>query len=315
MNQKQRDTGYGASDPVHVYLTDIGRTPLLSNEEEVRLAREIAAGREAANRLTMVGDETYPCMLADRRLVRRGAQAREIFLKANLRLVVSIARRYRNRGLPFLDLIQEGNLGLMHALDKFEVEKGFKFSTYATWWIRQNVHRALANHGRTIRYPVHLHDSINKLAATLNRLRSTLQREPAIEEIAAACHLEPARVVDLLGWLAADSPMSLDEDISPGDENLSLVDVLHDETWTGDVIGQVFEHLDNQRVEQLLALLDNEREREILRHRYGLGGREPITLQQVGEQSGLSRERIRQIEAAALRKMRERGCHLQPQLD
>ncbi len=262
----------GLDDPVKMYLKDIGRVPLLSAEEEVDLARRMQEEDEAAKKRLS---------------------------EANLRLVVSIAKRYVGRGMLFLDLIQEGNLGLMKAVEKFDYQKGFKFSTYATWWIRQSITRAIADQARTIRIPVHMVETINKLTRVQRVLLQELGREPNPSEIAEKMGVTEERVREI--QKIAQDPVSLETPIGE-EEDSHLGDFIEDEKTTTPNESVVFSMLK----EQLLGVLDTltPREEKVLRLRYGLDDGKPRTLEEVGREFNVTRERIRQIEAKALRKLR-----------
>ncbi len=262
----------GLDDPVKMYLKDIGRVPLLSADEEVDLARRMQEDDEAAKKRLS---------------------------EANLRLVVSIAKRYVGRGMLFLDLIQEGNLGLMKAVEKFDYQKGFKFSTYATWWIRQSITRAIADQARTIRIPVHMVETINKLTRVQRLLLQELGREPTAEEIAEKMGVTEDRVHEILK--IAQDPVSLETPIGE-EEDSHLGDFIEDEKTTTPSDSVAFTMLK----EQLLGVLDTltPREEKVLRLRYGIDDGKPRTLEEVGREFNVTRERIRQIEAKALRKLR-----------
>ena len=262
----------GLDDPVKMYLKDIGRVPLLSGDEEVELARRMQEGDEAAKKRLS---------------------------EANLRLVVSIAKRYVGRGMLFLDLIQEGNLGLMKAVEKFDYQKGFKFSTYATWWIRQSITRAIADQARTIRIPVHMVETINKLTRVSRILLQENGREPTPEEIAAAMEVDVARVREI--QKIAQDPVSLETPIGE-EEDSHLGDFIEDDKTQTPSDSVSFIMLK----EQLLSVLDTltPREEKVLRLRYGIDDGKPRTLEEVGKEFNVTRERIRQIEAKALRKLR-----------
>ncbi|WP_051318075.1 RNA polymerase sigma factor RpoD [Cohnella thermotolerans] len=264
--------GIKMDDPVRMYLKEIGRVPLLSADEEIELAKRIEEGDEWAKR-----------RLAE----------------ANLRLVVSIARRYVGRGMLFLDLIQEGNMGLIKAVEKFDYRKGFKFSTYATWWIRQAITRSIADQSRTIRIPVHMVETINKLVRVSRQLLQELGREPTPEEIGQAMELEPDKVREILK--ISQEPVSLEMPI--GDENDSkLGEFIEDQDAPAPSEAAAFELLKEQLAEVLDTL--TEREENVLRLRFGLDDGRTRTLEEVGQEFGVTRERIRQIEAKALRKLR-----------
>ena len=262
----------GLDDPVKMYLKDIGRVPLLSAEEEVELAKRMQENDEAAKRRLS---------------------------EANLRLVVSIAKRYVGRGMLFLDLIQEGNLGLMKAVEKFDYQKGFKFSTYATWWIRQSITRAIADQARTIRIPVHMVETINKLTRVQRVLLQELGREPLPSEIAEKMNVTEERVREI--QKIAQDPVSLETPIGE-EEDSHLGDFIEDEKTTTPSESVAFTMLK----EQLLGVLDTltPREEKVLRLRYGIDDGKPRTLEEVGREFNVTRERIRQIEAKALRKLR-----------
>lgn len=260
------------SDPIRMYLKEIGKIPLLTAEEEVELAKRIEQGDQ---------------------------EAKDKLIQANLRLVVSIAGHYNNRGMLYLDLIQEGNMGLIKAADKFDYSKGFKFSTYATWWIRQSITRALADQARTIRIPVHMVETINRLIRTSRQLMQELGREPSTAEIAAAMKLSEARVQEIIK--IAQDPVSLETPIGE-EEDSHLGDFIPDDKAPAPAEA-AFSSLQH---EQLMEVLDTltEREKRVLCLRYGLDGNRSYTLEEVGEKFNVTRERIRQIEAKALRKLR-----------
>ncbi len=259
-------------DPVKMYLKDIGKVPLLSAEDEIELAKQMMDGSE---------------------------EARKSLSEANLRLVVSIAKRYVGRGMQFLDLIQEGNLGLMKAVEKFDYQKGFKFSTYATWWIRQAITRAIADQARTIRIPVHMVETINKVTRVSRILLQQLGREPSPEEIAKEMGISESRVIEI--QKIAQDPVSLETPIGE-EEDSHLGDFIEDEQNAAptDVVAT------NMLKEQLINVLDTltPREEKVLRLRYGIDDGRPRTLEEVGKEFNVTRERIRQIEAKALRKLR-----------
>ena len=295
--------GGGASDPVHTYLKEIGKVPLLTAELEVELAKRIEAGAMATHELAVaeaqsrrvVGEER----VALQRQVRRGQQAKEALIEANLRLVVSIAKRYRNRGLAFLDLIQEGNLGLMRAVEKFDYTKGFKFSTYATWWIRQAITRALADQGRTIRIPVHMVETINKVVRVQRQLLQEFGREPTVEEIASRVEFPIERVREIQrinqDTVSLEQPMGDEEDFSLSDLIEDQGAEVPDDAATRSML--------HEAVRDALATLPK-REREVMELRFGLEDGRVRTLEEVGKAFGVTRERIRQIEAKTLAKLR-----------
>ena len=264
--------GVALDDPVKAYLKEIGQVPLLSAEEEQTLARAARAG---------------------------DADARRCLSEANLRLVVSVAKRYAGRGLPFLDLIQEGNLGLMKAAEKFEPDRGFKFSTYATWWIRQSITRAIADQGRTIRIPVHLVEHINRVRKTAGELLRKNGREPTAEEIAVRLEMEPDRVRELLQL--AQEPVSLETPVGE-EEDAHLEDFIQDEE-AGIPVDEAGRQLLRRELMSVLKSL-TPREERVITLRFGLDDGRPRTLEELGKEFNVTRERIRQIEAKALRKLR-----------
>ncbi len=288
------------SDAVRMYLREIGQVDLLTTEDERRLAQLIEEGKIAAQRI----DEQGPSLAAgeDRMLMRavsRGERAKSELTQANLRLVVSIAKRYSGRGMQLLDLIQEGNLGLMRAVDKFDYTKGFKFSTYATWWIRQAITRAIADQARTIRIPVHMVEHMNRVMRVKRQMHQELEREPTIEELAAKVQLEPDRIRELLRYSL--DLLSLDSPVGEEDE-LNLADFIEDVSVDSpaDAATRMMLH---DAVSEVLGEL-SEREQEIVRLRFGLDGGRAKTLEEVGQEFGVTRERIRQIEAKTLAKLR-----------
>jgi len=288
----------GTSDTVRLYLREIGQVDLLTTEDERRLAQLIEEGQLAAAQIDEgVADQTNERMLL--RAVQRGERAKSELTQANLRLVVSIAKRYSGRGMQLLDLIQEGNLGLMRAVDKFDHTKGFKFSTYATWWIRQAITRSIADQARTIRIPVHMVEHMNRLTRVRRQMHQELEREPTVDELAAKLQMEPDKVRDLLRY--ALDPLSLDSPVGEEDES-NLGDFIEDANVDGpaDAATRAMLH---EAVEQVLGEL-SEREQEIVRMRFGLDGAQAKTLEEVGREFGVTRERIRQIEAKTLAKLR-----------
>ncbi|MBA2625149.1 MAG: RNA polymerase sigma factor RpoD [Acidimicrobiia bacterium] len=297
-----RDNGRGAgTDPVRTYLKEIGRVPLLTGPEEVSLAQRLEAGEAARARLALLGDAlTDEERGSLRACVADGNEAKRILISANLRLVVSIAKRYAGRGMLFLDLIQEGNLGLIRAVEKFDHTKGFKFSTYATWWIRQAITRAIADQARTIRIPVHMVETINKVMRVSRGLLQELEREPTVEEVAAKVDLAPSRVREI--YRINQDPLSLDSPVG-AEEDTNLGDFLADAQAEapGDV---ALRDLLKAAVDEALADL-NERERDVVRLRFGLDDEGQVrTLEEVGREFGVTRERIRQIESKTLAKLR-----------
>ncbi|HEX9889243.1 MAG TPA: RNA polymerase sigma factor [Nitriliruptorales bacterium] len=288
-----------SSDPVRVYLNEIGQVSLLSAEEEVDLAKRVEAGRQAARLLDSELPLTPDVRVKLRRMERNGEQAKAHLVEANLRLVVSIAKRYNGRGLTLPDLIQEGNLGLIRAVEKFDFTRGYKFSTYATWWIRQMISRGIADQSRTIRIPVHMVETLNKIARTERQLVQNLGREPTIDEVAQALELTADRVAELKA-LEVD-PTSLDLPIGE-DGDASLGELVEDSNAVVPVDHAAYLLLQTQLGELLDEL--NDRERRVIEMRFGVGDGETHTLEQVGQALGLTRERIRQIEAKALAKLR-----------
>lgn len=294
---EEEDLGRRAptSDLVRIYLREIGRVPLLTAEEEVELAKSIEAGLFAEDRLCAAGRRPLPEL---EELVWEGVRAKQRLIEANLRLVVSIAKRYVGRGMLFLDLIQEGNLGLIRAVEKFDYTKGYKFSTYATWWIRQAITRAIADQARTIRIPVHMVETINKLVRVQRQLHQDLGREPAPEEIALEMDLPVDRVVEI--QRIAQEPVSLQSPI--GEEDSDLGDFIEDADAVVPMEAAAFIMLQDQ-LDDILATL-SEREQRIIQLRFGLSDGHPRTLEEVGREFGVTRERIRQIESKTLAKLR-----------
>jgi RNA polymerase nonessential primary-like sigma factor len=289
-----------AADLVRVYLNGIGRTALLTAAQEVELAKRIEAGVFAQHMLDTTESLDRVRRGELRQLVADGHLAKNHLLEANLRLVVSLAKRYTGRGMPLLDLIQEGNLGLIRAVEKFDYTKGFKFSTYATWWIRQAITRGMADQGRTIRLPVHLVEQVNKLARIKRDLHQTLGREATHDELAKEVGLTPEKVADLLDH--ARDPVSLDMPVG-SEEDAPLGDFIEDGEAT-DAESAVISGLLHDDLRRVLATLD-EREQSVIRLRYGLDDGQPHTLDQIGKRFGLSRERVRQIEREVMSKLRQ----------
>ena len=288
-----------ADDSVRMYLREIGRVALLNAAKEVNLAQAIERGRMA---LELLADPDLPReqRLELRGVAASGEDARCHMIEANLRLVVSVAKKYIGRGLSLLDLIEEGNLGLMKAVEKFDYERGFKFSTYATWWIRQAISRAIADQSRTIRLPVHIVEKVSKLKSLIPRLEQAYGRAPSAEEIAEAMDMTPERVRELLvacrGTVSLEAPVGEDGDAVLGDL-VPDVQAMEPSEFAA-------KQLLKKEVGSLLAEL-SARERRILELRYGLGSQEPRTLQEIGQEVGLTRDRVRQIEGEALDKLRE----------
>ncbi len=295
--------GGTAADPVHTYLKEIVKVPLLTAELEVELAKRIEGGALGGNELSAAETQATRLGTEERvrlqRQVRRGQQAKEALIEANLRLVVSIAKRYRNRGLAFLDLIQEGNLGLMRAVEKFDYTKGFKFSTYATWWIRQAITRALADQGRTIRIPVHMVETINKVVRVQRQLLQEFGREPTVEEIARRVEFPIERVREIQrinqDTVSLEQPMGDEEDFNLSDLIEDQGAEVPDDAATRSML--------HEAVRDALATLPK-REREVMELRFGLDDGRVRTLEEVGKAFGVTRERIRQIEAKTLAKLR-----------
>jgi len=304
LRQARKDAELTASaDSVRAYLKQIGKVALLNAEEEVELAKRIEAGLYAAERMRRsidVGEKVSPQMRRDLRwIVRDGERAKNHLLEANLRLVVSLAKRYTGRGMAFLDLIQEGNLGLIRAVEKFDYTKGYKFSTYATWWIRQAITRAMADQARTIRIPVHMVEVINKLGRIQRELLQDLGREPTPEELAKEMDITPEKVLEIQQY--AREPISLDQTI--GDEGDSqLGDFIEDSEAVVAVDAVSFTLLQDQ-LQSVLATL-SEREAGVVRLRFGLTDGQPRTLDEIGQVYGVTRERIRQIESKTMSKLR-----------
>ena len=287
------------NDPVRMYLKEIGRVPLLTAQEEVSLAKRIEAGLIAEEKLEKARDISDDDSFELRYTRRDGAQAKRHLVEANLRLVVSIAKRYVGRGMAFLDLIQEGNLGLIRAVEKFDYSKGFKFSTYATWWIRQAITRAIADQARTIRIPVHMVETINKLVRIQRQLLQDLGREPTADEIAEQMELSPKKVREI--QKISQEPVSLETPVGE-EEDSNLGDFIEDADAPVPLERASFKLLQEQLESVLHTLSD--REKEVIRLRFGLVDGQPRTLEDVGKKFGVTRERIRQIESKTLSKLR-----------
>ncbi|MFI7078214.1 RNA polymerase sigma factor [Micromonospora sp. NPDC049903] len=304
LKQARRDAELTASaDSVRAYLKQIGKVPLLNAEQEVELAKRIEAGLYAAERLRAADEGEEKLVREMQRdllwISRDGERAKNHLLEANLRLVVSLAKRYTGRGMAFLDLIQEGNLGLIRAVEKFDYTKGYKFSTYATWWIRQAITRAMADQARTIRIPVHMVEVINKLGRIQRELLQDLGREPTPEELAKEMDITPEKVLEIQQY--AREPISLDQTI--GDEGDSqLGDFIEDSEAVVAVDAVSFSLLQDQ-LQQVLQTL-SEREAGVVRLRFGLTDGQPRTLDEIGQVYGVTRERIRQIESKTMSKLR-----------
>ena len=291
-------SGIASDDTVGLYLREMARVPLLRIEEEVRLAKAIEAGRSSRRVLSNDGSDPVRRQELEQQ-IEKGLAARAHLIKANTRLVVSIAKKYVGRGVPFLDLIQEGNLGLMKAVEKFDYTRGYRFSTYATWWIRQTITRAIADQGRTIRVPVHMSDRIRRLYNAARTLEQEYGRRPTPEEIADVMDIEPRKVQ----WMLRVSwrPLSLEQPVGE-EEDSELGSFIEDDT-TPTPTQSVYRYLLGEKIEEMLATL-NPREARILRLRFGLINGRSYTLEEVGQKFGLTRERIRQIEGRALRRLR-----------
>ncbi len=286
-----------SNDTVGLYLKEMARVPLLTTEEEIALAMRFEAGLDAERKLAK--DPNHTRALEWRLTIEDGTSARDHIIKANTRLVVSIAKKYMSRGVPFLDLIQEGNLGLMKAVEKFDYRRGYRFSTYATWWIRQTITRAIADQGRTIRVPVHMSDRIRRLYRVARQLEQEYGRKPSPDEIAQEMQVEPRKIQWMLrvSWqpLSLEHPVGDDEDSELG--NFIENDSMPTPTQHAD------ENMLREKIEAVLSTL-TPREARILRLRFGLQNGRCYTLEEVGQKFGLTRERIRQIEGRALRRLR-----------
>jgi RNA polymerase primary sigma factor len=291
-------SGISSDDTVGLYLKEMARVPLLTIEEEVSLAKRLESGKSAALNLGNNGADTLRRLELEK-MIEDGRAAREHLITANTRLVVSIAKKYMGRGVPFLDLIQEGNLGLMKAVEKFDYRRGYRFSTYATWWIRQTITRAIADQGRTIRVPVHMSDSIRRLYKTARNLEQEQGRKPTPEEIADELGIEPRKV----RWMLKVSwqPLSLERPVGE-EEDSELGNFIEDES-SPTPPQTAYQNLLREKVDEVLATL-TPREARILRLRFGLHNGRSYTLEEVGQKFGLTRERIRQIEGKALRRLR-----------
>ena len=302
--------GVSIEDPVRMYLKEIGKVPLLSAEEEIELAKNMEAGAVAKEKIAILKSREENATEEELAEIKEeiknlqkdldaGDEAKKRLAEANLRLVVSIAKRYVGRGMLFLDLIQEGNLGLIKAVEKFDYRKGYKFSTYATWWIRQAITRAIADQARTIRIPVHMVETINKLIRVSRQLLQELGREPSPEEIAAEMNMPVERVREILK--ISQEPVSLETPIGE-EEDSHLGDFIQDENVPVPAEAAAFTLL-REQLEEVLGTL-TEREQKVLKLRFGLEDGRSRTLEEVGKEFDVTRERIRQIEAKALRKLR-----------
>lgn len=309
--ERREDFGIGdTADAVHAYLSEIGRVPLLTGSIEIETAKQIEEGLHAAARLlahSLAQAEGEPALQIldaseldkERRLVKNGERAKRLLIESNLRLVVSIAKRYRHRGMAFLDLIQEGNLGLIRAVDKFDYSKGFRFSTYATWWIRQAITHAIADQSRTIRIPVHMVETINKIVWTQRQLAQELEREPTVEEISSRVDISVERIREI--QRINQDTISLEQPVGEEDD-FSLSDLIEDRSAVVPDDAAARSMLD-QAVKEALSHL-SEREQGVVRMRFGLDDGKIRTLEEVGKAFGVTRERVRQIESKTLAKLR-----------
>lgn len=291
-----------SDDIIGLYLKEMARVPLLSVEEEIDLARRVEAGRHARIELQRLNGRSSTRRRRElEELVNDGIQAREHLIKANTRLVVSVAKRYMGRGVPFLDLIQEGNLGLMKAVEKYEYQRGFRFSTYATWWIRQTITRAIADQGRTIRVPVHMVDRIRQLYRVAHEMEQKLGREPTSEELAQVLGFSASKVdwMRRVSWL----PLSLESPVGGEDEEEAELGMFVEDTLSPSPMQSTYTRMLSEKLREVLETLPP-REARILRLRYGLENGRTYTLEEVGQKFGLTRERIRQIEGKAMRRLR-----------
>ncbi len=289
-----------SDDTISLYLKEVSQIPLLTAEEEVELAKAIKRGERARRRLEKKGDELPPEKRAKLEAeVIAGEEARKKLIRSNLRLVISLAKRYIGQGVPFLDLIQEGTMGLMKAVEKFDYRRGHKFSTYATWWIRQSITRAIADQGRTIRVPVHMNDRIRRLYRVSRRLEQELGREPSIEELAMEMNLSPDKVERIIE--ISQRPLSLEKPVGE-EQDSELGEFIEAQDIPGPV-DEATRELLREDIEELLTSL-TPREARVLELRYGLADGHSYTLKEVGEKFGLTRERIRQIENEALQRLR-----------
>jgi RNA polymerase primary sigma factor len=305
------DAGYqqalDTDDVVGLYLKEAGRVPLLTAEEEVALAKRMEAAAWARKRLEEADEDSllWSEEQALREMIQDGEMAQEHLIRANARLVISVAKKYIGRGVPFLDLIQEGNIGLIRATNKFEYQRGHKFSTYATWWIRQAVSRAVADQGRTIRVPVHMGDQLNRLRRVQLQLLQELGRDPKLEELAAGMDTTPDKVENLLE--ISRRPVSLETPID--DEGESTFGDFVEDVNSPAPAEEVANHLLQEQIQHALDKLPP-REAQILRLRYGLADGRVYTLEEVGQNIGVTRERVRQLEAQALNRLRQSSAHV-----
>ena len=308
-------TSGASTDAMRMYLKEIGKVPLLGAQREVELAKAVAEGLVAAAKIIELEDAQGDDIPIDvltplEAAVAIGLEAKQDIIEANLRLVVSVAKRYRNRGMAFLDLIQEGNCGLMRAVDKFDYTKGFKFSTYATWWIRQAITRAIADQARTIRIPVHMVETINKVVRTLRQMNQEMGREPTLQELGQATDLSVDKVREILRW--NQDTVSLEQPM--GEDDFMLGDTIEDRDAAVPV-EEATRTLLREAITQAISEL-NEREQRVVKMRFGLEDGQIRTLEEVGREFGVTRERVRQIETKTLAKLRHpmRGASLKEYL-
>jgi len=292
--------GTDDADDLRLYLEAAAREPLLTKEEEVELAIIIEHGKESEDKLRAGRLRSEKSILKARQAVKKAEAARQRFIMANLRLVVSVARKYQGQGLPLLDLIQEGNIGLMRAVELFDWRRGFKFSTYATWWIRQGITRAIADRSRSIRLPVHIHDRLRKLNRTRFQFAQTMGREPSREELAKALDTTVEEIDDL-SEMGRREPLSLQ---SPVGEDTELGDLI-EEVDSDAAFNEVEDALLREEIGEAVDRVLDERERHVVELRYGLHTGRPLSLRETGKVLGLSGERVRLIEREALRKLRD----------
>ena len=309
-SKRQLSQKTGTSDSISLYLNEIGEVPLLTGPEEAVLAREISEGMEAEAQLAELyateeveGFESEN-LLRLQELQSTGEYARDQLTRANLRLVVSIAKKYSNYGLPLLDLVQEGNMGLMRAVEKFDGTKGYRFSTYATWWIQQAVSRAVSNQARTIKIPIHTIEAMNRVTRAQRELEKELGRKPSTAETSERTGLDPEKVEELIQLNSNQGTLSLDLPMGD-DDGFNLAEVLSDSEDEGPESAAIKELLKGAISETLDGL--DKREREIVEMRFGLEGQDPKTLDEIGSHFGVSRERIRQVETRILSKLRYRS--------
>ncbi len=300
-NSAGRSSGRMSVDPIGWYLNNIGRIPLLTPAEEIELAHHVQAAKPL---LLLPAEQLSP---QQRRLIRMGQRARDRMMAANLRLVVSVAKKYQNQGLELLDLVQEGAIGLDRAVDKFDPAQGYKFSTYAYWWIRQGITRAIDNSARTIRLPIHISEKLSKMRRISRELSHRLGRQPNRLEIAHGLGIAPEELEELL---AQTAPCASLDAHARGDEDRSTLSELIADPASNDHSEAIDRHLLKERLGQWIAQL-NEREQRILQLRFGLEGSEPLTLSQIGRLINVSRERVRQLETRALAKLRQLGADQQ----